>query len=437
VSLAQRIAYLGGSLSIGVFSAFNNFTLTLWLATFTTSYLLLGLMGNTRSFEGTIVSPVVGVWSDRVWAGWLGRRRVFILAGGLLSALLLALTPAVSRWPLPAALGALPPEAAALALPVALIFLFTVTFNSMDDVHRALLVDITTEAQRNGLSAWSVVVSMAGQVGILVLGFALWRDGVPDSAFAITAALMAAGVLVCVLGVREPPPAACAAERRREAAAEGPRPSALELLRLYRSAALFCVVAFAYWSGVNAVLPLVSVYTRDILGASVGEAQLLPSLMLLSTTLLALPMARLGDRYGKRRVIAGGYAVMGVAALAALVITTREQGALVFLLAGVGNGASMVLTVPFLADLVPRPHMGAATGILAASGSVAAPFASLLAGGLADVYGPRAIFAFMAVMIVLALVLLPAVRPPAIRAAPAAAPAGGPGIQPVEVLTHD
>jgi MFS family permease len=97
----------------------------------------------------------------------------------------------------------------------------------------------------------------------------------------------------------------------------------------------------------------------------------------------------------------------------------------------------MVLTVPFLADLVPRPHMGAATGILAASGSVAAPFASLLAGGLADVYGPRAIFAFMAVMIVLALVLLPAVRPPAIRAAPAAAPAGGPGIQPVEVLTHD
>jgi MFS family permease len=437
VSLAQRIAYLGGSLSIGVFSAFNNFTLTLWLATFTTSYLLLGLMGNTRSFEGTIVSPVVGVWSDRVWAGWLGRRRVFILAGGLLSALLLALTPAVSRWPLPAALGALPPEAAALALPVALIFLFTVTFNSMDDVHRALLVDITTEAQRNGLSAWSVVVSMAGQVGILVLGFALWRDGVPDSAFAITAALMAAGVLVCVLGVREPPPAAWAAERRREAAAEGPRPSALELLRLYRSAALFCVVAFAYWSGVNAVLPLVSVYTRDILGASVGEAQLLPSLMLLSTTLLALPMARLGDRYGKRRVIAGGYAVMGVAALAALVITTREQGALVFLLAGVGNGASMVLTVPFLADLVPRPHMGAATGILAASGSVAAPFASLLAGGLADVYGPRAIFVFMAVMIVLALVLLPAVRPPAIRAAPAAAPAGGPGIQPVEVLTHD
>src|SRR4051794_41404062 len=108
MSTTQRLAYLGCSFSIGVFSAFNNFTLTLWLASFTTSYLLLGLLGNSKSFEGAIVSPVMGAWSDRVWAGWLGRRRPFILCGGLLSALLLALTPAMSRWPLPAALSGLP-----------------------------------------------------------------------------------------------------------------------------------------------------------------------------------------------------------------------------------------------------------------------------------------------------------------------------------------
>src|SRR5581483_8654288 len=95
----QRVAYLACSFSIGVFSAFNNFTLTLWLAGFTSSYILLGLLGNTRSFEGTVVSPIMGAWSDRIWLGRLGRRRPFILAGGLLSALLLALTPAISRLP--------------------------------------------------------------------------------------------------------------------------------------------------------------------------------------------------------------------------------------------------------------------------------------------------------------------------------------------------
>ena len=413
----QYVAYLATSFSVGVFSAFNNFTLSLWLATFTTSYLLIGLLGNTKSFEGTIVSPLVGVWSDRVWGGWLGRRRPFILAGGLLSALLLALTPAIGSLPAPAGLDWLPADVMKLAPAIAIIFLFTITFNMMDDIHKALLADITVPAERNTLSAWSIVVMMAGQVAILVLGFALWREGVPDSAFVVTGALMALGVLVTVAGVREPDPAVWEADRREAAeivATEGrSRLSLGTLLRHYRGAAVFCLVAFAYWSGVNAVMPLVSVYTRDILGASVGESQLLPALLLLSTTVLALPMGWLGNRWGKRRVISAGYAIMGCAALAGLVITTKEQGAVVFFLAGVGNAASMVLTIPLLADLVPRHQMGAAAGILAASGSLAAPVASLVAGGLSDLYGPRAIFALMAAMIALALVLMPFVRRPA------------------------
>jgi MFS family permease len=176
---------------------------------------------------------------------------------------------------------------------------------------------------------------------------------------------------------------------------------------------VFGLVYFCYWSGVNAVMPLVSIYTQHILGASVGEAQLLPALLLLSTAALAIPMGRLGDRFGRKRVLTLGYAIMGLCGLAGLVITTKEQGAVVFVLAGVGNAASMVLTVPLLAELVPPARIGVATGLLAASGSLAAPLASLAAGALADLYGPRAIFGLMAAMIALALVLLAAVRRPA------------------------
>src|SRR5436190_8013451 len=132
MSATQRLPYLGCSFSIGVFSAFNNFTLTLWLASFTTSYLLLGLLGNSKSFEGAIVSPIVGAWSDRVWAGWLGRRRPFILVGGLLSAVLLAVTPSIGRWSLGAGLTWLPSDVVKLAPAILAIFLFTLTFNAMD-----------------------------------------------------------------------------------------------------------------------------------------------------------------------------------------------------------------------------------------------------------------------------------------------------------------
>lgn len=405
---ARIIGFLGASFAIGVFSAFNNFTLSLWLNSFITSLIVISLLGNSRSFEGAFVSPIFGAWSDRLWTGWLGRRRPFILVGGLLSALLLALTPAISR------LGG---DATLLALTIVAIFFFTFAFNTMDDIHKALMTDISTPAQRNWLSGLSVVVNMAGNVGILVLGFFLWKDEIPDSAFVITGALVAAGVLLTVAGVPEPSPAAWNADRQPEAGDSGSRLSAIAFLAKYRGAAVLCLVVFAYWSGVNAVLPLISIYTKDILGATTGQAQLLPGLLLLSTTVLALPVARLGNRFGKRRVLGAGYAIMGMAALAGLVITTVGQGVVVFVLAGVGNAASSVLAIPLLADLVPRQRMGVAAGILAASGSVAAPISSLVAGALADATDARAIFAVMAVMVVVALALLPFVRRPSELAA--------------------
>ena len=416
------LAYLGCSFSIGVFSGFNNFTLTLWLAGFTSSYLLISLLGNGRSFVGAVTSPPMGVWSDRTWAGWLGRRRVFILVGGVLTAVLLAVMPLVSRWPAPLSSDRLPAELAALAWPIVAIFLFTLAYNAMDDVHKALLADVTAPDERNRLSALSTVVNMAGQVSILVLGFMLWDADVPDAAFVTTAALVLAGVLLTVVGVPEPAPEVWEAERRAEDAG-GERPSLGEALTRYRGAAVFCLVNFCYWSGVSAVMPLLSIYTRDILGASVGQSQLLPAVLLLSTTVFAIPMGRLGDRLGKRRVMSAGFAIMGTAALAGLGVQTFGQGAVVFLVAGIGNAAVIVLAIPLLADLVPRHHMGAASGALAASGSLAAPLASLAGGSLSDLYGPRIIFAVMAAMTVLALALMPAVRPPSVLPTPEPAPA--------------
>ncbi len=409
----RQIAFLGGSFAIGVFSAFNNFTMSLWLHSFISSLLLISLLGNSRSFEGAIVSPLTGAWSDRVWLGWLGRRRPFILVGGLLAAVLLAVTPFIAQMTPGEDLGMSPATLLRLAPLIGAIFLFTLTFNAMDDIHKALMVDITTPAQRNRLSGWSVLVNMGGNVAILVLGFLLWSDGVPGWAFAFTGVLIAAGVMLTVLGVSEPSPARWKADQAAAPTTSGVRTSPLALLRKYRGAAVFLLVVFLFWAGVNAVLPLISIYTKEILGATTGEAQLLPALLLGSTTLLALRMARLGDRIGKREVLASGYAIMAIAAVGGLVVNTVPQGAVVFILAGVGNAASMVLAVPLMAELVPRHRMGLATGLLAASGSVAAPLSSVVAGTLSDVLGPRVIFAVMFVMVVVALPLIPFIRPPA------------------------
>jgi len=230
----QRIAYLGGSFSVGVFGAFNNYTMSLWLTSFTTSYVLISLLGNSKSVEGAIVSPLFGVWSDRTWVGWLGRRRLFILVGGLLSALLLAATPAIARMPTPEALGGFGEDLARLLPLVGAIFLFTLTFNIGDDLHKALRADLAEDAELNFLSSLAIIVDIGAQVGILVLGFLIWTDAVPDWAFIFAGALVAMGVLLTVVGIREPPPVVWA-NRNPAANAEKPaRISPRVFLRDYR-----------------------------------------------------------------------------------------------------------------------------------------------------------------------------------------------------------
>src|SRR5688500_7409027 len=203
--MRQRLAYLGCSFGTGVFSAFNNFTLTLWLAAFTDSYLLLGLLGNSRAFVGALVSPAVGGWSDRVWLGWLGRRRPFILAGALLAGLGMALTPMVAALPITLDLDWVPRDMVLLGPAVVAILLYTAWYNAADDIHQALLVDVAPERERNRWAARSVVTHFAGQVAILLLGFAVWSEVVPSWAFAFTGALLVIGALVTVLGVQETP----------------------------------------------------------------------------------------------------------------------------------------------------------------------------------------------------------------------------------------
>lgn len=398
----DRLFFLAGALAVGAFAAFSNYTLTLWLVAFSPSYIVLSLLGNTRSGEGAVVGPLVGAWSDRTWLSRLGRRRPFILVGGLGAAALLAITPALGRSPLPPSLAGLPAVAAS-------VFGATFLLTTLADTHKALLVDLTADGERTRLSSIEIAVEMIGQVGFLLLGALVWRNGVPDQAFGLAAAIIALATLAVVLGVREQPPRDPTAERapiRDQVVGLWRWP----LERRHRSALFLCVVMLLYWTGVNAVLPLLSVYCRDILHASVSEAQLLPALLLISTLALAVPVGWLGSHWGKQRVLGCGLLVMALAGLAALGVTSVTQGALVFVLAGAGTAAVLVLSVPLLAELVSPEEVGMGTGVLAASGSIAAPLASLLGGALADAFGPRAVFGVLVIGALAALAVLPRVR---------------------------
>ena len=107
----------------GFYAAFNNAALPLLIPSH--NVLLINLLSNTRSIEGTIVQPLVGAWSDRIWTP-LGRRRPFMLVAMPISAVFMAATP----------------FAPGLAGAVACIVLFSLFFNVASDPYTALQADI-------------------------------------------------------------------------------------------------------------------------------------------------------------------------------------------------------------------------------------------------------------------------------------------------------
>ena len=204
------------------------------------------------------MSPLVGVWSDRTWAGWLGRRRPS--HPGRRSALGAAARADADDQPLAAAGRARRAAAGGGRAGPA----------DRGDlpVHRSPSTAWTTSTRR----CWSTSPpSISGTPCRRVGGRRRWPARSASWCWASRS-----GATACPtrrspsrrraawrLGVSSPVSWACAsrrpavwaADRRREAAVEGPRP-----LRARHAAALqgrggvFCLVPFAYWSGVNAVL---------------------------------------------------------------------------------------------------------------------------------------------------------------------------------------
>ncbi len=395
IPLSRRgtLAYSTGLLAAGIFYAFNNFTLPLYLSLYTSNAILIGWLSSTRSFEQSIVQPVIGAWSDRTWTR-LGRRAPFFLTAMPVAALLLI------------ANGLLPHDPAILWLVVAVVFIFSFLFNVGIDPYFALLADATTPEQRGTVNGIAQVFGFVGQVGLLVAAAFLWSIH-PAWVFSLVAVSLLIGFGVVALGVRERGGMTEVAVRRYVSR----RRSFLELLVYVRhlfaeqgQAMKLLGVKFLYQFGINAAAPFITLFVVSEIGVkgwpelagalpfanaigldrvdAQGVSQFVPALMLLTMGLAAVPCGILGDKFGKRRVFGVGLLVMGVAALFAASAVTVPQLMLYVLFIGIGNAAQTVLFFPYLTELIPSSRVGEFTGLSAFAETSGVVFSVLLAGEL-------------------------------------------------------
>ncbi|HEY8593980.1 MAG TPA: MFS transporter [Devosiaceae bacterium] len=140
---------------------------------------------------------------------------------------------------------------------------------------------------------------------------------------------------------------------------------------------------------------------------------------LLSVTTLVVAAGRLGDLFGRRRLLVSG---IGMFALASVACSLAPN--LVWLIAsrgiqGFGAALMMALTVASVGDIVPPDKTGRAMGLLGTVSAVGTALGPSLGGVLVAHYGWPSVFAVMAgtsaPALAIALLSLPAETPKAVR----------------------
>lgn len=382
-SFRQRFFYSFGNLGNGFYNGFNNAILSLYISSFTSNTLIIGYLANTRTIEGVVIQPLVGRWSDRT-TNAMGRRRPFILVAIPISVLFLVLVPTLGH------------QTHALPLIAAAIILFSVTWNIALDPYQALMVDITRADERPVYNAVLSVLALVGQVAIVFYAAyaALKKNMIPDIVFYFCAGFLFLTYAIVFLGVREPRDASAVAQVEERI----PLRTYIAELRTFREAVKLLVSVFFLWTGLNAVLPFLTLIPTKVVGASKTQSLIVYGVMILSAAIFAFPFGRLAQRFGSRRLIIVGTVTLVVAALLGILAPTYTWFFPVAVLAGAGFSATTALTYPYLSQLVPGSKMGVFTGLQTAFSAVAVPLSVVLTSALIGHFGYRSTFGLLAVM---------------------------------------
>lgn len=340
------------------------------------SVLLLGAMEGLADFAASSLDMASGWLSDRT-----GRRKPIALFGYALS------------------------SAAKAVLALASTAGHVVAFRIVERLGKsirgaprdALLASIAPEGRRGAAFGLHKALDKAGAIlGPLVAWALLGRLGETTGAFRtlFLAALVPAVLAVAVLGafVKERP----AESRPRLGFREALRGLPSPCRRYLAVAALFSLgyCSFAF--------PLLA---ANAVGFTARDGALLYGLLNLAATLASVPAGRLGDRIGRRTLLAASYGLYAVVTAGFAFAQSKVAVVLLFAVYGVFFAIDEGQTKAFVVDLAPKDSRATALGVYGFVTGLAYLPASLLAGALWKLGGRGPAFAVASGLALVALAL--------------------------------
>ena len=174
-------------------------------------------------------------------------------------------------------------------------------------------------------------------------------------------------------------------------------------------------------SGIGMVSPLLPLYVREDLGGPEVAVALSFSGVAIAQMVASPFVGRLGDRFGVKRFIVGGFLVYGVAGLGYLLVDRWELVVALRVLSGVGVALIFPMSLAYVGRLAPGGREGAFMGAFSVAQIAGFGIGPLMGGAVRDAFGSNTAFAAMALLLagtgIFVLLTLPARPRP--RGAPA------------------
>jgi len=389
-----------------IWPIFNNFVPVFLKDDFGLSATLIGFIMTWDNYLNLFVQPIVGERSDHTWTR-IGRRKPWMLVGAPLAAVFFILVPAMRS-------------------PVGIMFAILLTNLSMSLFRAptiALLGDLFPSHQRSTANGVINLMGGLGAIAAFLIGGALYSLG-RITPFIFGSVVLLVAITVVLLFVREP---RVQAEADHEAQSAGFMANLQEVFRASDRSGLLILLAILCWfMGFNALETWISSFGKFTLGIDEGRMAILTSGLALMFVIFAVPSGLLATRFGKRRIILIGIGGLLVLFLYGLVVSNQLMLIAFLVLAGFFWALINVNSLPMVYDVGGDGRIGAFTGLYYLAASLAAIAGPQLVGVLIDVTGGgyRIMFAFSALFMFLAGMLMLRVKerktPPAPELAPAA-----------------
>jgi maltose/moltooligosaccharide transporter len=319
----------------------------------------VGLVWAAGPLAGIFGQVIVGLISDNVWT-WGGRRRPFIVVGGLLASLMLLALPNIDKVAHTLGIGNLLIVATAVALTLDLAI--NISFNPT----RSIIADVTSEgAERTRGYTWMQTISgffgvLAYVIGATVGNYVLIYFGV---------GLVLLFSLLPPLLIEEPRQLAAPAAAATPGAATGHSTDWGQLWRVY--------LAHGFsWVGVQTMFVYIIAFIQQKLFVAGTAAEVVNrdsgaiisiAFAVLNTVGFVLPAFVLGPLAQKRGRVLVHAAACGLMAAAYALIAFRVTSpfALYACMALAGIGWASIVSIPFaiMSELVDQRRMGLFMGL--------------------------------------------------------------------------